>query len=83
MRVTSTHTTPMGRQVRGCVNLSNFKGPVFMDIRNEMGVIRRRGYTTARGSKWRSPPCFKTPCSQQARKDGKEDQNRLHMNKIF
>jgi hypothetical protein len=40
MRVTSTHTTPMERQVRERVDLSTFKGPVLMNRRNEMGGIR-------------------------------------------
>ena len=40
MKVTTTHTTPMDRQVRERVDLSNFRGPVLMNRRNEMGGIR-------------------------------------------
>ena len=35
MKVTTTHTTPMDRQVRERVDLSNFKGPVPMNTRNK------------------------------------------------
>ena len=40
MRVTSTHTSPMDRQVQERVDLSSFRGPVLMNRRNEMGGIR-------------------------------------------
>ena len=40
MKITSCHDTPMERQVRERVDLSNFRGPVLMNRRTEMGGIR-------------------------------------------
>ena len=40
MKVTSSHNTPMDRQVRERVDLTSFHGPVLMNRRNEMGGIR-------------------------------------------
>ena len=40
MRVTTTHNTPMDRQVKERVDISSFQGPVLMNRRTEMGGIR-------------------------------------------
>ena len=40
MRVTGAYKEPLDRQIMERVQISNFKGPVLMNRRNEMGGIR-------------------------------------------
>ena len=40
MKVTGTYNEPLDRQVMERVQISNFKGPVLMNRKNEMGGIR-------------------------------------------
>ena len=40
MRVTGAYKEPLDRQIMERVQISNFKGPILMNRRNEMGGIR-------------------------------------------
>ena len=40
MRVTGTYNEPLDRQLMERVKISNFKGPLLMNRRNEMGGLR-------------------------------------------
>ena len=40
MRITGSYFDPMDRQIQERVNITNFKGPILMNRRNEMGGVR-------------------------------------------
>ena len=40
MRTTGSYSDPMDRQLQERVNITNFKGPILMNRRNEMGGVR-------------------------------------------
>ena len=40
MRTTGSYTDPLDRQLQERVNITNFKGPILMNRRNEMGGVR-------------------------------------------
>ena len=40
MRITGTFFDPLDRQIQERVNITNFKGPILMNRRNEMGGVR-------------------------------------------
>ena len=40
MKVTGTYNEPLDRQIMERVQISNFKGPVLLNRRNEMGGVR-------------------------------------------
>ena len=40
MRVTGSFNDPLDRQIMESVQISNFRGPVLMNRRNEMGGVR-------------------------------------------
>ena len=40
MRTTGSYADPLDRQLQERVNITNFKGPILMNRRNEMGGVR-------------------------------------------
>ena len=40
MRTTGSYPDPLDRQLQERVNITNFKGPILMNRRNEMGGVR-------------------------------------------
>ena len=40
MRTTGSYSDPMDRQLQERVNITNFKGAILMNRRNEMGGVR-------------------------------------------
>ena len=40
MRTTGSYSDPLDRQLQERVNITNFKGPILMNRRNEMGGVR-------------------------------------------
>ena len=53
MRVTGVYSTPLDRQIMERIHISNFKGPVLLNRKNELGGSELRELSTGGGAAFR------------------------------